>query len=98
MAQQSYFVPGYGISRAVIQGEIRYYCGSDAIVRPYQYQGRDGFLVCTSGPPLTQAQIQDIKNASREYEERLANRAGAVPTGYFVNQPVPVSHKLRRTS
>jgi len=67
----SYFVPGYGISRAVIQTEIRYFCGPDAIVRPYTHQvrapelpifhinahlleGRDGFLVTTAGPPLTQ--------------------------------------------
>jgi hypothetical protein len=33
----SYFVPGYGISRAVIQSEIRYFCGPDAIVRPYTH-------------------------------------------------------------
>lgn len=66
----SYFLPGYGISRAVIQSEIRYHCGPDAIVRPYTHQvckfgnskysvtdaaqGRDGFLVTTAGPPLTQ--------------------------------------------
>ena len=68
----NYFVPGYGISRAVIQGEIRYHCGPDAIVRPFThqvsareargpcrrvltccFQGRDGFLVTTAGPPLT---------------------------------------------
>lgn len=36
----SYFVPGYGISRAVIQNEIRYHCGPDAIVRPYTFQVR----------------------------------------------------------
>jgi hypothetical protein len=74
MAQQygavnSYFVPGFGISRAIIQSEIRYFCGPDAIVRPYTHQvcaqssthmphtnflkGRDGFLVTTAGPPLT---------------------------------------------
>lgn len=34
----SYFVPGFGISRAVIQNEIRYHCGPDAIVRPYTHQ------------------------------------------------------------
>ncbi|KAF2841864.1 hypothetical protein M501DRAFT_927619 [Patellaria atrata CBS 101060] len=89
-AQQSYFVPGYGISRAVIQSDIRYYCGSDAIVRQYTHQGRDGFLVTTSGPPLTEAQIQDLKNASKEYEERQAIANG------FVNQPIPVGQHRRR--
>lgn len=39
-AQNSYFVPGFGISRAVIQNEIRYHCGPDAIVRPYTFQVR----------------------------------------------------------
>jgi len=34
----SYFVPGFGISRPVIQNEIRYHCGPDAIVRPYTHQ------------------------------------------------------------
>lgn len=36
----SYFVPGYGISRTVIQHEIRFYCGSDAIVRRYTHEVR----------------------------------------------------------
>jgi hypothetical protein len=39
-AQNSYFVPGFGISRTVIQNEIRYHCGPDAIVRPYTFQVR----------------------------------------------------------
>jgi hypothetical protein len=37
----SYFVPGFGISRAVIQHEIRYHCGPDAIVRPYTHQASE---------------------------------------------------------
>ncbi|KAF2138533.1 uncharacterized protein K452DRAFT_361210 [Aplosporella prunicola CBS 121167] len=102
----SYFVPGYGISRAVIQGEIRYHCGPDAIVRPFTHQGRDGFLVTTAGPPLTkveqnlitysQAQIQDIKDASREYEERQAQRA-CDEKETFMNRPVPVSPRSRKS-
>lgn len=39
-APNSYFVPGFGISRTVIQNEIRYHCGPDAIVRPYTFQVR----------------------------------------------------------
>ncbi|KAL1638444.1 hypothetical protein SLS56_000253 [Neofusicoccum ribis] len=86
----NYFVPGYGISRAVIQGEIRYHCGPDAI-------GRDGFLVTTAGPPLTKAQIEDIKEASREYEERQAERSGD-DTEPFVNKPIPVGTRSGRKS
>ncbi|KAF2186209.1 hypothetical protein K469DRAFT_573586 [Zopfia rhizophila CBS 207.26] len=90
----SYFVPGFGISRAVIQNEIRYHCGPDAIVRPYTHQGRDGFLVTTSGPPLTKAQIDDLKESSREYEEKQSRRADEADV--FVNQPIPVGQKIRR--
>ncbi|KAF2084335.1 hypothetical protein K490DRAFT_49543 [Saccharata proteae CBS 121410] len=96
-ALNSYFVPGFGISRAVIQSEIRYHCGPDAIVRPFTHQGRDGFLVTTAGPPLTKAQIQDIKDASREYEERQAERA-TDETEPFVNRPIPVGQRGRKCS
>jgi hypothetical protein len=43
----SYFVPGFGISRAVIQSEIRYHCGPDAIVRPYTHQVGPTISGCT---------------------------------------------------
>lgn len=36
----NYFVPGFGISRRVIQTEIRYHCGPEAIARPYTHQVR----------------------------------------------------------
>ncbi|KAF2458795.1 hypothetical protein BDY21DRAFT_341358 [Lineolata rhizophorae] len=87
----SYFVPGYGISRTVIQNEIRYHCGPDAIVRPYTHQGRDGFLVTTSGPPLTKEQIADLRESSRDFEEKQAATSG------FVNQPVQVGNRGRRS-
>ncbi|KAF2264968.1 hypothetical protein CC78DRAFT_494381 [Lojkania enalia] len=95
MAVNSYFVPGFGISRAVIQNEIRYHCGPDAIVRPYTHQGRDGFLVTTSGPPLTKAQIDDLKESSREYEEKQSRRADEADV--FVNQPIAVTQRIRRS-
>lgn len=50
---QDYFVPGYEISRRIIQNEIRFHCGPEAIARPYTFQGRDGFLVTTKGPAPT---------------------------------------------
>ncbi|KAF2095495.1 hypothetical protein NA57DRAFT_26852, partial [Rhizodiscina lignyota] len=52
----TYFLPGYGISRSVIQSEIRYFCGPDAIVRPFTHK----------------QQIQDLKIASKVFEERQA--------------------------
>ncbi|KAF1950526.1 hypothetical protein CC80DRAFT_455717 [Byssothecium circinans] len=93
--QNSYFVPGFGISRAVMQNDIHYYCGPDAIVRPYTHQGRDGFLVTTAGPPLTKAQIDDLKISSREYEEKQSRIADEI--NVFVNQPIPVHHRPRRS-
>lgn len=76
----TYFLPGFGISRSVIQSEIRYFCGPDAIVRPFTHkvrdfavegqpvftfqQGRDGFLVSTAGPPLTEVLV--LTSMSRE--------------------------------
>ncbi|KAF3007615.1 hypothetical protein E8E13_008132 [Curvularia kusanoi] len=92
----SYFIPGYGISRAVIQNEIRYHCGPDAIVRPYTFQGRDGFLVSTIGPPLTKAQIEDLKISSREYEEKQSRIAGEHDV--FVNAPIPIHQRIRRST
>ncbi|KAF2475343.1 uncharacterized protein BDR25DRAFT_254272 [Lindgomyces ingoldianus] len=91
----SYFLPGFGISRAVIQNEIRYHCGPDAIVRPYTHQGRDGFLLTTSGPALTKAQIDDLKKSSRDYEEKQSRRANEEDV--FVNQPVAVAQRIRRS-
>ncbi|KAF2234334.1 hypothetical protein EV356DRAFT_576776 [Viridothelium virens] len=90
---QSYFVPGYGISRYVIQSQIRYYCGPGAFARPYTLQGRDGFLVTTSGPPLTKEQLEDIREASRAYEEQLAARANEAAEN--PNQPIVVEHSQR---
>ena len=52
---QSYFVPGYGISRHIIFSHIQYYLGPYATVRPYQFRGREGFLVNAPGQPLTKA-------------------------------------------
>ena len=44
----SYFVPGYGISRHIMFSHVHFYLGPDAMVRPYQYRGREGFLVTSA--------------------------------------------------
>ncbi|KAI4926747.1 hypothetical protein J4E85_007042 [Alternaria conjuncta] len=76
----SYFVPGFGISRAVIQNEIRYHCGPDAIVRPYTFQ----------------AQIDDLKMSSLEYEEKQSRIADE--SHVFVNAPIPINQRIRRST
>ncbi len=51
--KNEYFVPGYGISRQVIVEHIQLFLGPGSSARPYSYLGREGFLILTSGQPLT---------------------------------------------
>ena len=44
-----YFVPGFGISRNIIFSHIHLYLGPSASVRPYSFQGREGYLVIAPG-------------------------------------------------
>jgi hypothetical protein len=50
---RQYFVPGWAISRHIIFSHIQFYLGPYATVRPYQYRGREGYLVTAPGQPLT---------------------------------------------
>jgi hypothetical protein len=43
--QNEYFIPGDGIMREVIHADICYYVGDDALVRPGNYQGRQGYFL-----------------------------------------------------
>ncbi|KAJ5808347.1 hypothetical protein N7474_009616 [Penicillium riverlandense] len=84
---QQYWLPGYGLSRHIVLGHIHYFLGPSASVRPYSYQGREGYLIV--GMPLTrqgkkepgrlidigeQEQIDDLAAMSREYEKQEAVR------------------------
>lgn len=51
----TYFLPGFGISRSVIQSEIRYFCGPDAIVRPFTHKVGD--QRGDAGPVLTVSRV-----------------------------------------
>ena len=53
---ESYFVPGYGISRHIMFSQVHFYLGPYASVRPYSYQGREGYLV-TAGRTLTKVRF-----------------------------------------
>ncbi|KAK4989293.1 hypothetical protein LTR66_007090 [Elasticomyces elasticus] len=92
----TYFLPGYRLSRYVLQEQICYYCGPRAFARPYTHQGRDGFLISTPGPQLTEAQIVDLREASERYEQEQAalRHPNAEPTG-SVNQMLPVGQRFR---
>lgn len=53
------------MSSTVIQNEIRYHCGPDAIVRPYTNQGRDDFLVTMSSPSSTKGENESPRDTIR---------------------------------
>ncbi|MCJ1305442.1 hypothetical protein MMC08_008256 [Hypocenomyce scalaris] len=96
-----YFVPGFGISRHVIFGHIQYYLGPSASVRPYSYQGREGYLVTAPGQPLTKSQIEDLQNLSKQYELQAAERMRASGNSteqeeMYINRPVQVQQQRRR--
>ncbi|OJZ89566.1 hypothetical protein ASPFODRAFT_497209 [Aspergillus luchuensis CBS 106.47] len=103
---QQYWLPGYGLSRHIVLGHIQYFLGPTASVRPYSYQGRDGYLIV--GVPLTREQIDDLATMSREYERQESLRmAGdsASPTAAatfgrhepYINEIVPVRSSGRRS-
>ncbi|PKY08389.1 hypothetical protein P168DRAFT_15836 [Aspergillus campestris IBT 28561] len=69
---QQYWLPGYGLSRHIVLGHIQYFLGPTASVRPYTYQGREGYLIV--GVPLTREQIDDLAAMSREYERQESVR------------------------
>ncbi|RAL01675.1 uncharacterized protein BO80DRAFT_354087 [Aspergillus ibericus CBS 121593] len=110
---QQYWLPGYGLSRHIVLGHIQYFLGPSASVRPYSYQGRDGYLIV--GVPLTREQIDDLATMSREYERqeslRMAGDAGIssstrqtepyineiVPVGMSGSRRRPMEYETRRT-
>ncbi|KAJ5577183.1 hypothetical protein N7535_004109 [Penicillium sp. DV-2018c] len=69
---QQYWLPGYCLSRHIVLGHIHYFLGPSATVRPYSYQGREGYLI--NGVPITRDQIDDLMVMSREYERQEAAR------------------------
>ncbi|KAL4868913.1 hypothetical protein BDV12DRAFT_196887 [Aspergillus spectabilis] len=102
---QQYWLPGYGLSRQIVLGQIQYFLGPSATVRPFTYQvnlrhdlkdpflrtGREGYLIV--GVPLTREQINDLAIMSREYErqETLRMAGDANPQSEpYINEIIPV--------
>ena len=48
-----YFLPGLGTAHHIISSNIQLFLGPQTSVRPFSYQGREGYLVGTHGRPLT---------------------------------------------
>ncbi|KAL2838865.1 hypothetical protein BJX68DRAFT_209385 [Aspergillus pseudodeflectus] len=88
---QQYWLPGYGLSRQIVLGQIQYFLGPSATVRPYTYQGREGYLIV--GVPLTREQINDLAVMSREYERQETLRMAGDPNSQaepYINEIIPV--------
>jgi hypothetical protein len=66
-----YFVPGYGISRQIIFSQLHLFLGPSASVRPYSYQGREGYLISSPGITLT----------------RVSSRSRALPSVFLTVLP-----------
>ncbi|KAI9795836.1 MAG: hypothetical protein M1833_006785 [Piccolia ochrophora] len=65
--QNRYFLPGEGIRREVITADICRYLGNDALVKPGQYEGREGYWV-TAYRALTSDMIADLKADSMRWQ------------------------------
>ncbi|PSR97673.1 hypothetical protein BD289DRAFT_83280 [Coniella lustricola] len=71
-----YWIPSLDIHKKVITQELQLYLGPQATVRPFTRDGEDGFLITTPGPCLTDEQINDICEKSRQvWESKAAARA-----------------------
>lgn len=100
---QQYWLPGFGLSRHIVLGQIQYFLGPNASVRPYTFQGREGYLI--NGMRLTREQIDDLATMSREHERReaarMASRACVDSTSkesaeQYINELIPVHHHAPR--
>ncbi|KAJ4299897.1 hypothetical protein N0V90_005144 [Kalmusia sp. IMI 367209] len=68
--QQEWFISGEGLSREVIDANIQRYLGPDALVRPGEHDGVQGYWI-TAQRPLTPEMIQDLRTASQRPECHL---------------------------
>ncbi|PWY90845.1 hypothetical protein BO70DRAFT_284110 [Aspergillus heteromorphus CBS 117.55] len=82
--QNEYFIPGDGISREVIQADICRYLGNDALVRPGNHNGRQGFFI-RAYRNLTTEMIADLKADSSRWEADVLRRADqGYPRGSYI--------------
>ncbi|KAL2868528.1 putative transcription factor RfeG [Aspergillus lucknowensis] len=82
--QNEYFIPGDGISREVIQADICRYLGNDALVRPGNHNGRQGYFI-RAYRNLTSEMISDLKADSARWEADVRSRADqGYPRGNYI--------------
>lgn len=99
--KNQYWIPNLDINKKVITQEIQFYLGPDSTVRPYTYEGEDGFLITTPGECLTDEQIDDICCKSREVWERKAAARTRIESEKQLkrplHRPVLVSRAVKNT-
>ncbi|OJJ83052.1 putative transcription factor RfeG [Aspergillus glaucus CBS 516.65] len=97
--QNEYFIPGDGISREVIQADICRYLGNDALVRPGNHNGCQGYFI-RAYRNLTSEMIADLKADSSRWEADVMRRKDqGHPRGhyyhndYHMQQEYPLPHQ-----
>ena len=106
---QEYWLPGFMLSRHIVLGQLQYFLGPTARVRPFSYQGRDGYLIVgmqltrvrmTPGPSRSvsdnqKGQIDDLQSLSREYErqETIRMSRSSGQRDAYINEPIPVARR-----
>jgi hypothetical protein len=55
---ETYWLPGFELSKQVVLAQIRFLLGPTASARPYSHQGSDGFMI--TGSRLTEVRKSDV--------------------------------------
>lgn len=55
---ETYWLPGFELSKQVVLAQIRFLLGPTASARPYSHQGSDGFMI--TGSKLTEVSQSDL--------------------------------------
>ncbi|KAM5364050.1 hypothetical protein ACJZ2D_011729 [Fusarium nematophilum] len=101
-SMNKYWIPHQDIHRKIITQELQYYLGPQATVRPYTFEGEDGFLITTPGSCLTDEQIDDICRKSKElWDRQAAAKVQQNPEKSLkrpLHQPIVVSRGSSRDS
>lgn len=93
MTLNDYFIPGFGISRLVIQRDIKFHLGPQTIVRPYTYH------VCKSRPLYDHDfGFADICKGSRRIPDFYAGRGSHKGTTVNMDPELFLTYEDRHNS
>ncbi|KAH7326094.1 hypothetical protein B0I35DRAFT_474789 [Stachybotrys elegans] len=83
-----YWIPHHDIHKKVITQELQYHLGPQATVRSYTFEGEDGYLISTPGCCLTDEQIDDICQKSKELWDRQTAAKAMENPGKELKRPL----------